>query len=291
MVTSLRYSCVLPTTIVLAAIAWFADPAAVGDNGLKGTARNRLACRLASYREFQHAAWRHLPTIGFKYVFMNVPPAAEVDALKQQLATHGLAVAVIRGDADLSQAESVDHLAGQLATCEELGVKYMFLSPKHPEVSKRVACERLRQVGEIARKHGVVVALETHPDLGTNGDVHLETMKEINHPNIRVNFDVANITYYNQGTDAATELRKIIDYVATVELKDHNGQYKTWNFPALGQGVVDIPAVLRILQEHSYQGPITIEVEGIEGVPWDECQTKKAIAESAAYVRSLGEFE
>ena len=137
----------------------------------------------------------------------------------------------------------------------------------------------------------MTIALETHPDLGTNGDVHLQTMKQINHPNVRVNFDVANITYYNKNTDAVTELKKIIDYVATVELKDHNGQYKTWNFPALGKGVVDIPAVVRVLKEHNYTGPITIEVEGIEGVTWDEAETKQAIADSAAYVRSLGKFK
>ena len=127
--------------------------------------------------------------------------------------------------------------------------------------------------------------------MGTNGDVHLETMKQIDHPNIRVNFDAANITYYNKNTDACTELKKIIDYVATVELKDHNGEYETWNFPTLGTGVVDIPGVLKILKEHNYAGPITMEVEGIKGVEWDEATTKKAIADSAAYLRSLGKFD
>ncbi|NQT81779.1 sugar phosphate isomerase/epimerase, partial [bacterium] len=100
-----------------------------------------------------------------------------------------------------------------------------------------------------------------------------------------------NIHYYNKGTDAPTELRKIIDYVATVEVKDHNGEYKTWNFPALGQGVVDIPEVLRILKEHGYTGPITMEIEGVKGVEWDEAETKKNIADSAAYIRSLGKFK
>ena len=251
---------------------------------------NALACRMANYRQFQEAAWSHLPTIGFRYVFINVPPPDQIQAVKQRLSQHGLSVAVIRGDADLSQPNCVDQLSTQLATCEELGVRYMFLSPKHPGVDKQVAYQRLRQAGDIAKKHRVTIALETHPDLGTNGDVHLETMRQINHPNIRVNFDAANMTYYNKHTDAVTELKKIMDYVATVELKDHNGQYESWNFPALGRGVVDLPGVLRVLQQHHYMGPITIEVEGIEGTPWDEQQIRQAIAESVAYVRSLGSF-
>lgn len=251
---------------------------------------NALACRLASYGKFQEAAWTHLPSIGVRYVFINAPAADQIEATNKRLAEHGLTAVVMRGDTDLSKADGVDKLAVQLATCKKMGVKYMFLSPKRHGAEKEVIYERLRQAGDIAAKHGVTIALETHPDLGTNGDVHLETMKAINHPNIRVNFDTANITYYNKNTDAPTELKKIIKYVATVEVKDHNGEYKTWNFPALGQGVVNIPEVLRILREHGYTGPVTTEIEGIRGVEWDEAQTKKNIADSVAYVRSLGAF-
>ena len=189
-----------------------------------------------------------------------------------------------------AEASSVDELAAQLAVCEKMGVKYMFLSPKHTGVSKEVAYERLRRVGDIAKKHGVTIVLETHPDLGTNADAHLETMRQINHPNVRVNFDTGNITFYNKGTDAVTELKKIIDYVATVELKDHNGQYKAWNFPVLGKGVVDFPAILKVLEEHHFRGPITMEVEGVQGVEMDEAQTKQYIAESVTYIQSLGNF-
>ena len=87
------------------------------------------------------------------------------------------------------------------------------------------------------------------------------------------------------------ELKKIIDYVATVELKDHGGGPRTWDFPALGQGKIDFPGVLRVLKEHGYSGPITIEVEGVEGKPWNEAQTKQAIADSVAYLRKLAPFQ
>lgn len=276
----------------LGALACWAITAGAGECPPEGAQpANVLACRLANYRQFQEDAWAHLPAVGFKYVFMNVMPPDEIEPTQRRLAKHGLAIAVIRGDTDLGRESCVDELAVQLATCQKLGVKYMFLSPKHTGVSKEVAYERLRQAGDVAKKHGVVIALETHPDLGTNGDVHVETMKRIDHPNIRVNFDTANITYYNRDTDAVAELKKCIDYVATVEVKDHNGQYKTWNFPALSKGVVDIPGVLRVLKEHGYAGPVTMEIEGIEGVERSEAEIKKDIADSAAYLRSLGSFK
>jgi len=277
--------------VLMSVVACGTTEEATGEGPKGADARNVLACRLASYGKFQDGAWRHLPSIGIKYVFINVPAPDQVETTKKRLAQHGLTAAVMRGDADLSKPSCIDELAVQLETCEKMGVKYMFLSPKRRGAAKEVIYERLRKVGDIARKHGVTITLETHPDLGTNGDVHLETMKQINHPNIRVNFDTANIHYYNKNTDAPTELRKIIDYVATVEIKDHNGQYEAWNFPALGRGVVDIPQILRILEEHGYTGPVTMEIEGIEGVEWDEAETKKNIAESAVYLRSLANFK
>ncbi|MGA2068350.1 MAG: sugar phosphate isomerase/epimerase family protein [Thermoguttaceae bacterium] len=252
---------------------------------------NPLAIRMMNYGEYQEAAWTHLPSLGMHYVFLATPAPEQVPALRKRLAESRLRPLVLRGDTDLGRASSVDELAAQIAVCEKMGVRHMFLSPKHTGVSKEVAYERLRRVGDIAKKHGVTVVLETHPDLGANAAAHLETMRRINHPNVRVNFDTGNITFYNKGMDAATELEKIIDYVATVEVKDHNGQFMAWNFPVLGKGVVDFPAVLKILEKHRFRGPITIEVEGVRGVEMTEAQTKQYVAESIAYIQSLGDFQ
>ena len=48
---------------------------------------------------------------------------------------------------------------------------------------------------------------------------------------------------------------------------------------------------MKVLKEHGYTGPITMEVEGIKGVEMNEAQLKKYVEESAATVRSLGKFE
>ncbi len=250
-----------------------------------------LACRISSYGKYQEAAWPHLPSIGVNYVFLSVPAPNEVDAVMKKLKDNKLTALVIRGDADLSKEDSVDTLAQQLAVCEKMGVKYMFLSPKHGDAPKEAACERLRKAGEIAKQHGVTITLETHRDLGTNADVHIETMKAINHPNVRVNFDTGNITFYNKGADAVAELKKVIDYVGTVELKDHNLECESWDFPALGKGKVNFPGILQVLKEHGYKGPVTIEFEGTKGVELSEEQTKQAIADSVAYLRSLAKFK
>jgi L-ribulose-5-phosphate 3-epimerase len=255
------------------------------------TPASPLAVRIMSYGEYQDAAWTHLPAIGVKYLFMSAPAPEEVEATQQKLRDHGLTPVVFRGSGDLSKAGFAEELAPQLAVCEQMGVKYLFLSAKQGDASKEAAYGRLRDAGDIAKRHGVIITLETHPDLGTNGAVQRETMAGVNHPNIRVNFDTANITYYNHDTTAVDELKKSIEYVATVELKDHTGGYETWDFPVLGEGVVDFPAILGMLRDAGYAGPITLEFEGTKGVELDREQTLQAIADSVAYARKLGRFE
>jgi len=258
------------------------DGMVVADEG-----SNPLACRFASYGKFSEAAWTHLPQIGVHYVFMNVPTPDQVDATIARLQDSHLKALVVRGDLKLTNETYKEDLESQLAICEKMGVHYMFLSVKGQDAPKEMMYARLRDAGEIAQRHNVIISLETHPQLGTNAEVHLETMKAVNHPNVRVNFDTGNITFYNKGADACVELEKIIDYVATVELKDHDGNFESWTFPPVGQGVVDMPRIMKILAEHHYKGPITLEFEGVKGVELDEIATKKALAESVAYVRSL----
>ncbi|MCX5758159.1 MAG: sugar phosphate isomerase/epimerase [Candidatus Hydrogenedentes bacterium] len=232
-----------------------------------------------------------MPSIGLHYAFLPVPVPDQVDATLAKLTRSMLMPLVIRGNTDLSKDSCVDELAVQAAICEKMGVKYMFLSAKCNGAEKSAVYERLRHAGEAVKRHHVIIALETHPELCTNGDTQLETMNAVSHRNVRINFDTGNITFYNKNTTAVAELKKIIDYVATVEIKDHNGEFESWNFPTLGTGKVDFPAIFSILKEHKYRGPVTIEFEGVKGVELTEEQTKKAIADSVAYVKSIAEFE
>ncbi len=268
-----------------------AQTQAAGDNKQPAMEPFRLACRVANYGKYQEAALEHIKALGLKYVFMNIPKPEEVDNVQEQLKAFGLEALVLRGETDLSQEASLEELRVQFETCKRMGVEYLFLSPKRHDAPFEVIYERLNKAGDIAAENGVILALETHPDLGTNGAVHVATMKAINHPNVRVNFDTANITYYNHDTDAASELNTCMAYVATVEVKDHNGAFETWNFPALGEGIVDFPAVFKILRDHGYSGPVTLEVEGVKGVEWTLDDIKNALETSVSYLKKIETFQ
>jgi sugar phosphate isomerase/epimerase len=276
---------------IAVACTWLAGCSASGlkqGNGQAGVPI--LACRLANYGPYEEAGYRHLESIGIRHVFISVPAPDQVAAVQKKLADHHLEPVVMRGNADLSKDGCVEELATQAATCRAMGVRYMFLSAKPNGAPVPAVCERLRRAGEAARKQGVTIVLETHPPLGTNAEVQAETMRQINHPNVRVNFDTGNITYYNHGTSAPAELKKIIGQVATVEVKDHDGKFESWNFPALGKGAVDLKSVLALLKERGYSGPVTMEIEGVKGQDRTEAQIRKDIEDSVAYLRSIEQF-
>ncbi len=252
---------------------------------------NLLSCNLGSYRGHYEAALNHLPTIGVKHVEIGLPAADDVDSVLANLAAHGLTPATVMAHADVSTDAFVEAFVSHCALASRTGAKVIFTSVHAGETPKAEAYARLRKVGDEAAKYGLLIAMETHPDLMQNGDNALETLRAIDHPNIRMNFDTGNIMYYNEGTTTVAELEKIAPYVASVHLKDSNGRPHAWDFPTLGTGIVDFPRVIRILNGVGFAGPFTMELEGVEGQQFNADDACEDVAASVAYLRSIAEFE
>lgn len=250
--------------------------------------KNVLACNLGSYGRYREKAWEHLPTLGITAVELGMPQPSEVPALKRRLADHGLRATTLMAACPIGEETVVDQFAQSLDIAAEMGVKVIFTSVHAGEVPLETVYQRLRAIGDRAAPLGIHVAMETHPDLCHNGDVARQTMAGVNHPHIGINFDTANIYYYNHNIDGVVEFQKIVQHVKSVHLKDTNGGYRTWYFPTLGQGIVDFASIFRIANEAGMYGPFTLEMEGIEGENLTEEQTLARLAESVAYLRGLG---
>jgi sugar phosphate isomerase/epimerase len=250
--------------------------------------RGIVACRISSYKPFTGRAYEHLASLGLRHVEILVPPPDTVAATQAQLDKHGLVASSLHGECDISQPNVAQRVAEQMPAFEALGCAIMFTSVRKGELAAETAYSRLREAGEVARAHGVTLVLETHPDLVTNGEVARQTMEAVDHPNVRVNFDTANIYFYNRDVDCVAELRHVVPYVAAVHLKDTDGGYRHWHFPALGEGIVDFGEVFAVLDEAGFQGPCTLEIEGLEGEEKTEQRVRERVAASVDYLRQLG---
>lgn len=250
--------------------------------------KNFLSARIGCYQDHQEAGWAHLPTIGVRHVEISEPKPGELESVKQKLVDSGLSASSIEAGCDIRREDIAESMIPALEACSALGAKICFVSAHADELPRETAWQRLRAVGDAAAARDITICMETHPDLAFNGTIALETMKAVDHPNVRINFDTANIYYYNHECTTISELEIIIDYVGSVHIKDSTGGYRKDAFPTVGTGIVDFPEVFRIFGEYGFTGPYTLELEGSEKRTLEE--QLKHVADSVEYLRGIGAF-
>jgi len=238
--------------------------------------KNFLSSRTGTYDVLQK--------LGFAGVEIGPPKPEDYEKVKAELAKYNLKALSMSGGIDLVAEDGVDKFDVLINGAVGMGAKIIFASAHaNDDIPIETTYERLRKAGERAGKHGATICLETHPILCHNAEQMLKTMKGVNHENVRINFDTANIYYYNENIDAVEELKKVVKYVKSVHLKDTDGKPKSFDFPPLGDGIVDFPKVFKILNEVGFYGPFTFELEatGADDMP-------AALEKSVKYLKRTG---
>lgn len=235
--------------------------------------KNLISCRPASYGSYALYAYEHLYELGIHNLEIPNPGPQGMDGIKDILGDFpGLKVKSIQAEIPIGKKNPGELMrATVFDVMKTLGASHLFVSLKPGKLKEKDWVPRLRGVGDIAREYGVLVILETHPPLLSNGDVGITTMQMVNHPAIRINYDTANMYFYNKNIDAIADLKKVLRYVEGVHLKESNKKFKTWYFPGLGEGEgsIDFKSVFELLNTRTDPGPMfgpfTLEIEGIKG--------------------------
>ena len=122
--------------------------------------------------------------------------------------------------------------------------------------------DMVRRVCDHAARHLQTFALETGQE---PADVLLSFLKDVDRPNLGINFDPANMILYGTG-DPIEALRLLAPHVMSVHCKD--GDWPSKNAPGslgaekpLGHGSVGIPKFVATLKEAGFHGPLNIERE------------------------------
>ncbi len=252
------------------------------------------------------AAIAHAPTIGVTHLevalrkhtgHLVVPEEviltdrssrAEVDAARAAFANAGITPSTCGGGEDCTTAEGRESIKRRIDIAAQLGSRWFTGSTGHTE-NKRDLYEGTLEIADYAQSKGILICLETHPPLITNADVALATLKDLQHPNIKVNWDTGNIYYYNEGLDGEEQLQKVAPYIGHVHFKDSRKGFKEWYFPALGLGTIDLSRCLAIMRQADFNGPFSIEIEGIAGEGEQTLeQRQENVRKSVEHLRSLG---
>ena len=112
-----------------------------------------------------------------------------------------------------------------------------------PERAKLL--DRLRVIADIFKDQGVMLGLETGQE---SAQTLIDALVDLDHPNIGVNFDPANMILYGKGEPVAA-LRLLSQFVVQIHIKDAlpTETSGTWGseVPA-GQGAVDWDAFFHV---------------------------------------------
>jgi len=249
-----------------------------------------ISCLTNSYGRFGPAACiERIRSTGLRHVELPIKTAcvpsifgeepiltdqsgpAEIDAVQQLLDEHDVQLSSCNVTSGNPLDRNVVVLTlRKLELASQLGATLVVAGAGEADspADRRQLLDHLRRIGDAAGERGLIYCCETHPGICQNAGEMLATMNDLDHPAVRINFDTGNILFYNAGADIADELPRIIDWVRHVHLKDHNGQPGEWYFPAFGRGgAVDFAQVRRILDEAGFNGPCSLEIEGIKDEP------------------------
>lgn len=149
--------------------------------------------------------------------------------------------------------------------------------PIHVTVSRgsevRNVARRLKSFVEDAALEGLTVALENHSDYKT--DEMLQILDLVEHDALKITFDTGNALYHRE--DPVETAGKLAPYAVYTHIKDMKYTGPFLMSVPLGQGEVDVHAIVNILKKNDYQGLYSIEVDL---APWQVEEEDTALQDS-----------
>lgn len=210
---------------------------------------------------------------------------------------------------ELRNAE-IEGLNKVIDACEYLGAHYIRIYGGNlvagdnyciPERRARLV-EAMRLLGDKAAAKGVTLVIENHFNtMCVSAKDSYSVVKEINHPNVKILYDQANLSFTEQeGYEEAIAIQQ--DEVAYMHVKDlvfkegvaftsdevsHPEESKRNVYTRIvGEGVIAWPEILKLVKEHGYDGWLSMEYER-RWHPDDIPDASIGMKKGADYIKSI----
>jgi L-ribulose-5-phosphate 3-epimerase len=179
--------------------------------------------------------------------------------------------------------ERLERFKWALERTKALGLADLMLHagflPEPSQPDRKPFLDTLAKVSDLAKAKGITVAFETGQE---TADLLCRTLDDLKCPNLKVNFDPANVLLYDMG-DPLRAVEILGPEIRSVHVKDaiRTKTPGTWGEEVpLGQGQVNIKQFIKILKKVGYRGPLCIERE-----VGDQEQRVADIAHGIRYLR------
>jgi sugar phosphate isomerase/epimerase len=162
------------------------------------------------------------------------------------------------------RAERLERFQWALDRTRAMGLSDLMLHagfvPEPRDPDRKPFLDTLAKVSDWAKGKGVTIAFETGQE---TADLLRLTLNELKCPNLKVNFDPANMLLYDKG-DPLRAVEILGPDIRSVHVKDAIRPTVPGNWGEevpLGQGQVNIRQFVKTLQKVGYRGPLCIERE------------------------------
>jgi len=237
---------------------------------------------MLSFEEFL----RYAQETGFGYVELSTRdvweegddnPEAKADAVREQVAAHGLQVSALSAGNDFVLLEEgaiqtqvarmkricglVKRLGGNVIRTEGGALKDAVPPARHGEAI--AGC--LTRCREFIEPMDVYLAVDNHGLVTNDGDLELEIFQRTGSDHVGANIDTMN--YRWAGHELATIDRwyeKVAPHCFHTHMKDGTGSRENYVGAALGEGEIHLAHAMDCLKKAGYDGVYCAEYEGKE---------------------------
>lgn len=179
--------------------------------------------------------------------------------------------------------ERIERFKWALNRTKELGITDLMLHagfiPEVGDPARKPFLDTLTKVSQLASEKGITISFETGQE---SAALLRRTLDDLKCPNLKVNFDPANMILYDKD-DPIKVLELLGPDIRTVHVKDaiRTKVPGTWGEEVpLGKGEANIKLFLQTLKKVGYRGPLFIERE-----VGDQQQRYNDIAAGVKYVK------
>ncbi|MEE8452864.1 MAG: sugar phosphate isomerase/epimerase family protein [Thermoguttaceae bacterium] len=215
--------------------------------------RFQIACMTLAYGQFplqraltgikaagyEYVAWgtRHAETPGGQRVpvMPSDAPPAKAKELGKRCRDEGLRPLMMFSIIYPEAPDGLTVLTSRIKQAAAAGIPQVLTFGHTEGGNAKLWIERLGILGPIARDHGVMIVVKQHGGSTGTGEACAKITREVNHPNIMVNFDAGNVMDY-LNVDPIPDILKCADVVRSFCIKDHRNWPKDQDCgPGLGE--------------------------------------------------------
>lgn len=222
------------------------------------------------------------PTMSFAYL----------NAVKDRLKEAGLIPFSMSGHCNLMDPERISDFLANIRLAAFFGSDYIVSSIGEAHLKDRAVtsneevAEHIRHLLPYLEEYDLTLVLENHGEHAT-GRIIKSIVDLVASPRVLVNYDSANVIYFAD-VDPMDDMPACIDKIGHMHIKDKIGGRGEWNFPALGQGRVNLPGIFEMLKQAGNNCPLSIEIEFTSAGPKDLAEVNEAVRVSYEYLKGLG---